>query len=292
MPYRVVKQNCTRSDGKKGKYILKYKPKKKTSKKKDSEGFVKAGCHTSKEKAHGQRAAIEGGPRWIGETMKDDQVLDWLLETIEELDEKEEVKSTKKYDDNKNLKGKQSELPDHLQKGIIKKADPDDPDLDEGDDTPHLRQYGAPQGSKRDKQLDQTKKDLASGDPERVARAYRRRERMEKQAREKKGFKNTPRKDTKKESLDIQNLRNLIREMLTEELSKKTKATLKKKAEERGFTPGSVEQEYKKGLAAWASSGSRKGMSQHQWAMARVNSATPSKSWAVVKKSKAKKKKK
>ena len=115
---------------------------------------------------------------------------------------------------------------------------------------------------------------------------------MEKQARNKKGFKNTPRKDTKKESLDIQNLRNLIREMLTEELSKKTKATLKKKAEERGFTPGSVEQEYKKGLAAWASSGSRKGMSQHQWAMARVNSATPSKSWAVVKKSKAKKKKK
>ena len=235
MPYRVVKQNCTRSDGKKGKYILKYKPKKKTSKKKDSEGFVKAGCHTSKEKAHGQRAAIEGGPRWIGETMKDDQVLDWLLETIEELDEKEEVKSTKKYDDNKNLKGKQSELPDHLQKGIIKKADPDDPDLDEGDDTPHLRQYGAPQGSKRDKQLDQTKKDLASGDPERVARAYRRRERMEKQARGKKGFKNTPRKDTKKESLDIQNLRNLIREMLTEELSKKTKATLKKESRRTWF---------------------------------------------------------
>ena len=68
--------------------------------------------------------------------------------------------------------------------------------------------------------------------------------------------------------------------------------TLKKKAEKRGLTPGSVYQEYRKGLAAWASSGSRKGMGQHQWAMARVNSATPSKSWAVVKKSKAKKKKK
>ena len=62
MPYRVRKQDCTRSDGKKGKYVLKYKPKKKTKKKKDSEGFVKAGCHTSKEKAHAQRAAIEGGP--------------------------------------------------------------------------------------------------------------------------------------------------------------------------------------------------------------------------------------
>ena len=59
--YRVNKQDCTRWDGKKGSYVLKYKPKKKTSKKKDSQGFVKAGCHTSKEKAHGQRAAIEGG---------------------------------------------------------------------------------------------------------------------------------------------------------------------------------------------------------------------------------------
>ena len=74
-------------------------------------------------------------------------------------------------------------------------------------------------------------------------------------------------------------------------LSAATKATLKKKAEKRGLTPGSVYAEYRKGLAAWATSGSRKGMSQHQWAHARVNSATPSKPWAVVKKSKAKKKK-
>ena len=167
------------------------------------------------------------------------------------------------------------------------------PELFESD-TPHLRQYGAPQGSKRDKQLDATKADLASGDPERVARAYRRRERMEKKERNKPGFKNKPRKDTKKESANMTEaaIRSLVREMLIEALSKKTKATLKKKAEKRGLTPGSVYQEYRKGLAAWASSGSRKGMGQHQWAMARVNSATPSKSWAVVKKSKAKKKKK
>ena len=72
-------------------------------------------------------------------------------------------------------------------------------------------------------------------------------------------------------------------------LSAATKATLKKKAEKRGLTPGSVYAEYRKGLAAWATSGSRKGMSQHQWAHARVNSATPSKSWAVVKKAKKKK---
>ena len=71
-----------------------------------------------------------------------------------------------------------------------------------------------------------------------------------------------------------------------------TKETLKKKAEKRGLTPSSVYAEFKKGLAAWASSGSRKGMSQHQWAHARVNSATPSKPWAVVKKAKKKKKSK
>lgn len=160
-------------------------------------------------------------------------------------------------------------------------------------DAEHHKNYDAPQGSKRDKQLDQTKSDLESGDPERVKRAYRRREKMEKSEREKPGFKNKPRSDSetaKNESLEL--LESLIVEVLNEELSAKTKATLRKKAEKRGLTPGSVESEYKKGLAAWASSGSRKGMSQHQWAMARVNSANPSKSWATVKKSKAKKKKK
>ncbi len=195
---------------------------------------------------------------------------------------REEAKSTKKYDDSKHLKGDQDELPDNLQKGIIDKAKNE---MDESD-AAHEPQYSAPQGSKRDKQLDATKEDLKSGDPERVQRAYRRRERMERQEREKNESFNMTEKE----------LRNLIREVLTteimqEELSKKTKATLRKKAEERGLTAGSVEAEYKKGLAAWASSGSRKGMTQHQWAMARVNSAQPSKDWAVVKKSKAKKKK-
>ena len=168
------------------------------------------------------------------------------------------------------------------------------PELFESDN-PHPKQYGAPQGSKRDKGLDKTKEDLASGDPERIARAYRRRERMEKKERSKKGFKNKPRSDTKKESyvrMTESDLREVIRNLLSEELSKKTKETLKKKAEKRGLTPSSVYAEFKKGLAAWASSGSRKGMSQHQWAHARVNSATPSKPWAVVKKAKKKKKSK
>jgi hypothetical protein len=157
-------------------------------------------------------------------------------------------------------------------------------------DSRHPSQYGAPQGSKRDKQLDMTKADLESGDPKRVQRAYNRRERMEKAEREKSGWKNKPRPDSKNEAHDVLRLNEeILTEMVLEALSKKTKATLRKKAEKRGLTPGSVEAEYKKGLAAWATSGSRKGMSQHQWAMARVNSANPSKDWAVVKKSKSKK---
>ena len=195
-----------------------------------------------------------------------------------------ESKMTKKYDDNPALVGDQDELPDNLQKAIIAKS------LEE-DDTPHDPQYGAPQGSKRDKQLDQTKKDLKRAKElrkkgktkqakELEQRAYNRRDRMEKKERQ------------KNESIRMteSDLREVIRNVLAEELSKKTKATLKKKAEKRGLTPGSVYAEFKKGLAAYASSGSRKGMTAHQWAHARVNSATPSKSWAVVKKSKAKKK--
>lgn len=154
-------------------------------------------------------------------------------------------------------------------------------------------QYGAPPGSKRAKQLQQTRDDLARAKKlrkdgkakqakELEQRAYKRRDRMEEKERQ------------KKESVRMTEaqLREFIRGALEEALSKKTKATLKKKAEKRGLTPGSVYREFEKGLAAYASSGSRKGMSAHQWAHARVNSATPSKSWAVVKKSKAKKKKK
>ncbi len=311
MPYKTVKQDCTRSDGTKGSYVLKYKPKKKTSKKKDSEGFVKAGCHTSKKNADGQRAAIEGGPRWMGET-KEDRKLETLLRKIERINEapeaeelegtipdggfgfgevddndkinEEEAKSTKKYDDNKNLKGKQDKLPDHLQKGIIKKADPNDPDLDESD-TPHLASYKAPQGSKRDKQLDQTKEDLkkakdlrkkgeAGKAKELEQRAYNRRDRMERQHRE------------KNEAV----LRKAIRNLIREELSKATEDKIRKKAEERGYTYGSMKAEYKKGLAAFASSGSRPGMTAHGWAMARINKCTESQDWSGCKKSKAKKK--
>lgn len=49
--------------------------------------------------------------------------------------------------------------------------------------------------------------------------------------------------------------------------------TLRKKAaKSKRFTASQLKKSYDKGLAAYASSGSRKGMSSHQWAMARVNS--------------------
>ena len=246
MPYKTVKQNCTRSDGKKGKYVLKYKPKSPTKKKKDSQGYVKAGCHTSKKGATAQRAAIEG-PREA-----DVHEIDELLEEIARL-----IEGPKK------------------------------------DSSGHLKQYGAPEGSKRDKQLDQTKEDLkkakklrkqgkAGKAKELEQRAYNRREKMEK-------------KERQNEAL----LRSLVRAMLIEakkkkpaKMSAKTEKALKKKADSKGYTLGSLKQEYRKGLGAYNSSGSRKGMSAHQWAMARVNSAMEGgKSWAVVKKSKAKKKK-
>ena len=51
-----------------------------------------------------------------------------LLETLENI--AEEQNSTTLYDKNKNLRGKQSKLPDNLQKAIIKKADPNDPELE------------------------------------------------------------------------------------------------------------------------------------------------------------------
>lgn len=75
-------------------------------------------------------------------------------------------------------------------------------------------------------------------------------------------------------------------------LSKKTMDTLRRKAKASGYTAGSLASEYRKGLGAFYTSGSRKGMGAHQWAMARVNSAIGkgNPSWANLKRSKAKKK--
>lgn len=79
--------------------------------------------------------------------------------------------------------------------------------------------------------------------------------------------------------------------------------TLRKKAaKSKLFTASQLKKSYDKGLAAYASSGSRKGMSSHQWAMARVNSVLrggkaraidfPSKARGKKKKTTTRKKKK
>jgi hypothetical protein len=172
--------------------------------------------------------------------------------------------------------------------------------------------YKADPKTTRGKRMGRIAAKVARG--EKLTKAdYAGRERDEKRERKRKGYKSKPRFDTgmylseaKKRELDA------FVEMLDErkkrrkkrkkskkkkksaagKLSAATKETLRKKAKRRGLTPSSVYAEYRKGLAAWATSGSRKGMSQHQWAHARVNSANPSKSWAVVKKAKGGKKKK
>jgi hypothetical protein len=69
------------------------------------------------------------------------------------------------------------------------------------------------------------------------------------------------------EALDL-----LLMDILTEgKLSKKTRETLKKKAENANMPLGALSAVYRKGLAAWLT-GHRQGVPQHAWAMGRVNS--------------------
>ena len=51
MPYTIRKQKCKQSDGDAGSYVLSYT---------DKSGKKHRACHTSREKAQGQIAAIEG----------------------------------------------------------------------------------------------------------------------------------------------------------------------------------------------------------------------------------------
>jgi hypothetical protein len=136
-------------------------------------------------------------------------------------------------------------------------------------DSANPKQYKAPDGSARDMKLDKAKDLLKSGNKE---EAYRLRDDMEKAERNKKDFKNTPRKDSK------------VNEAKSNNLSKETLAKIRAVATKKGYSFADLQREYIKGLGAFYSSGSRPGMTAHQWAMARVNSAGPSKSWANVKK--------
>ena len=135
---------------------------------------------------------------------------------------------------------------------------------------------------KRAKELE---KDGKKSEAEKLRqRAYDRRNKMEKVAR-----------DRQNEAL----LREFVREILAEKKKKKTKASeanktaLKKKAEKSGYTYGSLKTEFEKGLGAFYSSGSRPGQTPQSWAFARVNKCISSNpSWCSIEKSKAKKKKK
>jgi len=118
-----------------------------------------------------------------------------------------------------------------------------------------------------------------------------------------KGTKTPKNPYSKNETLTRNQIRSLLEQVALElinekkkkkkkkKLSAKTMETLRKKAKKSGYTAGSLASEYRKGLGAYYSSGSRKGMSAHQWAMARVNSAIGkgNPSWANLKRSKKKK---
>ena len=163
-------------------------------------------------------------------------------------------------------------------------------------DRKNPRQYDAPQGSSRDKGLDKAAALYAKGDIKGAARV---RQAMEKpyMSESLQVTKNTldilindKIEEAKLDSV-LEELEKRIEEKKKSSKSKKglskaVKKSLDKKADRRCLTRGSVYAEFRKGLAAFLSSGSRKGMSAHQWAHARVNSAQPSKSWAVVKKRK------
>ena len=152
------------------------------------------------------------------------------------------------------------------------------PELFEADGK-HPKEYSPKEksirGMTRGEAFDKTQEDLASGDPEREARAWRRRAAMEDYANE-----NAIR-------MPESHIRTLIHSVLKEELSKSVESKIRKIAKERGMTFGSMKAEYKKGLAAWGTSGAKSGASQHAWATARIKKANPSDDWSVVKKSKA-----
>lgn len=180
----------------------------------------------------------------------------------------------------------------------------------------HDPDYDAEEGTTRDKKLDRARRAYKRGDIELAAKI---RNNMEEKERKKKSFKSKHTKESivaesimrnqylseeyknenaeiflndRIEEIKLYSVLDEYEDYLEEKkkasgkLSAAVKKSLDKKADRRCLTRGSVYSEFRKGLAAWLSSGSRKGMGQHQWAHARVNSANPSKSWATVKKRK------
>jgi hypothetical protein len=109
-----------------------------------------------------------------------------------------------------------------------------------------------------------------------------------------------PDDDALVESVDLEVLREFICEaILDEKKGGNVTAALKNKAEKSGAPMSALRAIYNKGLAAWRT-GHRPGASQHQWAMARVNSVlaggparkVDAAQWEKIKKARGKKKKK
>lgn len=103
------------------------------------------------------------------------------------------------------------------------------------------------------------------------------------------------------EELEIESIELLLREFIEGVLNEKSNVTqaLKNKAEKTGAPLDALRTIYNKGLAAWRT-GHRPGVSQHQWAMGRVNSVlaggparkVDEKQWAQIQKHRGKKRKK
>jgi hypothetical protein len=147
--------------------------------------------------------------------------------------------------------------------------------------TQHEPGYKAPEGSARDRQLDAAKAAYKRGD---IGASIRIRDRMEDKARKSPGFKTVKSKytDETRQPADYPPVMSeynmeydgmsLEEQMLFEKIGAQTRKALKNKAEERNAPLGALITVYEKGLGAYYSSGSRPGMTSHQWAMARVNS--------------------
>jgi hypothetical protein len=150
--------------------------------------------------------------------------------------------------------------------------------MPEGKKSSHEPGYKAPEGSARDRKLDAAKAAYKRGD---VQTSIRIRDEMEKQAREKPGYVSRKSKytDESKQPADYPPVMSELDELdsydedeMCEGLNSKTREALKKKAKNSNAPLGALATVYRKGLGAFYSSGSRPGMTSHQWAMARVNS--------------------
>jgi len=107
--------------------------------------------------------------------------------------------------------------------------------------------------------------------------------------------------DGLEEELELESIELLLREFVEEVLNEKSNVAqaLKNKAEKTGAPVSALRAIYNKGLAAWRT-GHRPGVSQHQWAMGRVNSVlaggparkVDEKQWKQIQKHRGKKRKK